>query len=867
MKQQKGLLMKSITNRLRIILTMLLSFFIIFSYISQATLTATAANSVFTVEDESFIPSRSFYPYYISIYSSCKSALIKGMWERILYEENNYSVYNNKGNYNSWSNEYYAGADTNYISTNGTSTSWQNISFSSNTGDFDIFLGNTLVANPEMLGEILGLKGYTAVSSKTGIYSQASLLDTYRKIIYNKLSNPASFKGFSEAMLHLTKDGKYLTDGALKSASYNGKSFDYWMLATLASFYEGDGNETYLSPTQVSWLESYTQVLLNEYINSGATAFNGTTWVASGTALAGKYKPIYNLIARSPLGVNNNSKNKEFFNYVVASGTGAGAWLNKHNSINVPNLNTVDDLASLFTFSDGWCGGLCSNSKCHSHNATCYKPNNCKNMGSTNDIIAISLHRNAVAEDFIKSNAKLLTIYGDNADQPESWQYRHKIKHTQFANNTATLQKSIDAASGTIATGELEDMDGGQEWVNMHSTAVIDLSKVLANSNSPQSVTITFWYTDQMNNDNTDKDYDNTTKWEASSNNVTIVNPVYLGYTGSGSMDAPDGNKYQTDSDEGYPAMYLGNENPAQWYTDPERSNYTYTGYSYKSYEFDISNLTEQELQNGWIRVTNCSQIHGTRGDEYGGTGPMHFVTVGDKINDCDINGHKWIIKSSSDVKWSQDYSSVSFTYTCDKKVTERETYIAKSTATKSADGKCITYTAKGIDGKTYTKVINSTAGASGVTQTIDISTNNVSGSYPTDYDKSDSVVWPGGSKSTSIYTQANSKINFTIQNQIPAGTQKVQFHFYASEILRELNIEVLSNGRIIGQGGSNKPGTFDAKNGVVTIPLIQTSDEDLSNCYVRITGESHTQHFSPAGSTPSTSISTIGVTRMVLYF
>lgn len=861
--------MKSLKHKIKkIFASLVLTLVMLVSYVSQTTITATAANSVFTVDDESFIPSRSFYPYYISIYSSCKSNLIKGMWERILYEENNFRTYKNKGGYSSWANEYYAGTDSNYISTAGISSSWQNINFSSNTGDFDIFLGNTLEANPEMLGEILGLKGYTAVTSKTGEYSQASLLDTYRKIICNKLSNPASFKGFAKSMLALTKSGKYLTDGSLKSASYKGKSFDYWMLCTLASFYEGDGSETYLSTTQVNWLESYTSALLNEYINSGARAFNGASWVQSGSSLAGKYKPIYNLIARSSVGVNNSSKNKEFFNYVVASGTGAGAWLNKHNSINISNLNSVNDITSLFAFSDGWCGGLCSSAKCHSHTATCFRPDNCRNMATTNDVIALQLHRNSVAEDFLKSNAKTLAAYGDNADKSRTWQYRHKVKHTQYTNNSASQIKAIDAADGNIATGTLEDMDGGQEWINLRSTAVIDLAKVLASTNSPQTVTLTFWYTDDMNNNNTEKDFDNTTKWEASSGNVAIVNPQYLGYTGRRSSDTPDGNKYQTNIGDGYPASYLGSENPAQWYTDPDKSDYTYTGYRYKSYEFDISNLSEAELRNGWIKVTNCSQIHGTRGDEYGGTGPMHIVTVTDKINDCDINGHKWIVKNNTDVVWANDFSSVNITYTCDKKVSEKLTYTAKATATKSADGKYITYKAVGVKGESYSRVSKSNAGSSGLSKTVTVNSNITSSHVPTsDQHSSSTVVYPGGSRSSTVWTNAESRINFCIPNQIPAGTQKLQFYYYASENLTELNIEVLSNGKIIGQGGLNKPSTMDSANGIITIPLIQTSDEYLNNCYVRISGESHTQHIVAAGNTPSASTSKIGITKMILYF
>ena len=855
--------MNSIKNKTkRLLASLVLILIMLVSYVSQTTITATAANSVFTLDDESFIPSRSFYPYYISIYSSCKSNLIKGMWERVLYEETNFGAHKNKGNYGSWASEYYADADTNYISTNGISTSWPNINFSSNTGDFDIFLGNTLEANPEMLGEMLGLNGYTAITSKSGEYSQASLLDTYRNIFCNKLSNPTSFKGFANAMLALTKNGKYLTDGALKSAVYNGKSFDYWMLCTLGSFYEGDGNETYLSNTQVNWLESYTSVLLNEYINSGTKAFNGTNWIPTGTSLAGKYKSIYNLIARSSAGVNNSSKNKEFFNYVVASGTGAGVWLNKHNSINVPNLNTVNDLASLFSFSDGWCGGLCSGATCHSHTATCFNPDNCRKLATGNDVIAVQLHRNSVAEDFIKSNPQLINVYGDNADKSGTWQYRHKVKHTHYNNNSASQTKAIYAADGNISTGKLDDMDGGQEWINLRSTAVIDLAKVLANTNAPQRVTLTFWYTDQKNNNNTPKDFDVATHWEASSPNVFIVNPTYLHYTGLNSKDSPDGNKYQTGEDAGYPSMYIGNENPAQWYVDPE------DGYNYKCYEFDISNLSEDELRNGWIKVTNHSQIHGTRGDEYGGTGPMHIVTVDDAINDCDINGHNWQVKNASDVVWAGDYSSVNITYTCEKRISEKISYSAKTTAVKSADGKYITYKAQGVKGEPYSRVTKSTAGGAGLTKTIQINPNITVNHAPTsDQHSSSTVIYPGGAKSTSVWTQANSRIKFCIPNQIPAGTQKVQIYFYASEKLDNLDIQILSNGKTIGQGSSSKTSTFDAANGIVTIPLIKTSDEYLNNAYINITGDAQSHHEVPRGNTPSTATTKIGVTKMVLYF
>ncbi|MCR4830778.1 MAG: hypothetical protein K5883_04925 [Pseudobutyrivibrio sp.] len=889
----------------RIFASIFLIFLILISPLPQISITAQAANSTYTLENESFIPSRSFYPYYISIYSSCKSNLIKGIWERVLYEENNYSSYNNKGTYGTWAQEYYTGAAVNYISSNGASTSWQNINFSTNSGDFDIFLGNTLEANPEMLGEMLGLRGYTAVSSKTGQYSQASLLDTYRKVIYEKLASPEKYKSFAKSMVSLTKYGKYLSDGALSSAAYNGKTFDYWMLCTLAYFYEGDGSETYLSQKQVAWLENYAPTLVNEYVGSGATSFNGVNWIPSGTSLAGKYKPIYNLIARSSAGVNNSAKNKEFFNYVVSSGTGAGTWLNRHNSINIARLNNFDNLTNLFAFSDGWCGGLCANVTCHSHTATCYKLDNCKSMANSNDLICVQLHRNPTADDFLKSNQSILNVYGADANQSDTWQFRHRVKHTNYS-NSGSETKSIRAAEYADGAGirvkMIEDADG-QEWEYVKTTAVIDLAKVLANSNAPQTVSVTFFYEGNPNSDFDDHDTktgDIHTTWLSNVDGIYSETPneyyrdigenppmavfdraIWEWVSGADSRYATYSNIYN--GNVNYPTLYTGPENVVDTFRNEhssgtiqnQRNHKVYewndmegsTHASFRTYTFNISNLTKAQLEQGYIAVTSASLCHATSGDEYCAIGLFHYITIEDKINDCDINGHQWKVKNNSDVVWANDYSSVNITYTCDKKISERRTCTIKTTPYKSSDGKTITYRAAGLFGDNYTRVKNSSAGSSGTTKTINLSSNNVEGTSPTDSDSSDSTVWPGGAKSSTVYKQATSNICFRIRNQIPAGTQKLQFYYYSSENLRELNIEVLSNGKIIGQGGLTKPTTIDKVNGIVTITLSNNSDEDLNGCYVNITGEAHTFHEVPVGTTPSRADSKIGITKMVLYF
>ena len=359
--------------------------------ISDSLTLISEAASTYTLEED-FIPTRSWYPYFISVNSSCTSTLLKGIWERLIYEENNFSSTTNKGSYSSWSREYYTGTDVNYVGIGGTSVAWGSKTFSTDTGDFDAFLGNSMEANPDMLGEMLGLSGYNiniADSSK-----KSAAITTYQNILYKKMSAPETYTNFALSMVSLTANGKYL-DGSLKAVSSNGKTFDYWMLCTLAYFYEGDGSETYLSAKQVTWLESYTSYLVSEYVSSGSTAFNTTSkkYVKAGSSLAGKYEPVYNLIARSSVGVNNASKNKEFFNYVVASGTGAGAWLNKHNSISIAGLSAVDDLAGMFSLSDGWCGGLDATGSCSSHDGVhCYNATNCKNKATAYDVICVYLH-------------------------------------------------------------------------------------------------------------------------------------------------------------------------------------------------------------------------------------------------------------------------------------------------------------------------------------------------------------------------------------------------------------------------------------------------------------------------------------------
>ena len=507
----------------------------------------------------------------------------------------------------------------------------------------------------------------------------------------------------------------------------------------------------------------------------------------------------------------------------------------------------------------------------------------------------MQLHRNSVAEGFIKGNSPLLNVYGADANKADTWQYRHRVKHIAYSTKVATDYKSIRAAeyaSGAgIAVKMIEDAEG-QEWEIIHTTAVIDLAKVAEKTNAPQTVAVTFFYDGIPNSEFDDHDFKGTTWTTTGCSGVSPITPnKYFHDIGSKNVSVANGHdkRYATFSNVysgnyNYPTLYTGPENVVEIFRKEtsgriqnQSSKRLYewnqlegeTGASFRSYEFDISNLSEKELKNGKIVVTTQSLCHATQGDEFCAVGLFHYVTVSDKINDCDINGHNWITKGNDALTWANDYSTLTIKYTCDKK--NSETYTTnpiKTTTTKSADGKTITYTAKGDRGETYTKVVNSSASAAGVSKEISLNSTNTSAKCE-DRKTSSSTVYPGGSKSTRIYKNAHATINFTIANQISAGTEKAQFSFYGSKTLMYLNVYVYSGttGKIIGMGGTQNPSTIDYNKGIITVTLTKSSNEDLTNAYVQITGEAQTMNWSSVHDTPSDAEAKIGVTNMKLIF
>ena len=176
-----------------------------------------------------FIPFRDQIPFYLSQYSSYKSEIVKQLWTKIFYEELNWDeshpqFYDSK--YSSWWKKY---TGSHYTGLGGTEKILQGpITYS--PGDFEAFLGNTLEANPEFLGQLLGLEGYAPLCNTP----EGNLL--MKPVICNYLSKPDKYSQyFVNSIIELTKDGTYLNDNSLTTCNYNNVSGDYYMLITLSS--------------------------------------------------------------------------------------------------------------------------------------------------------------------------------------------------------------------------------------------------------------------------------------------------------------------------------------------------------------------------------------------------------------------------------------------------------------------------------------------------------------------------------------------------------------------------------------------------------------------------------------------------------
>ncbi len=787
--------------------------------------------------DENFIPFRSFIPRYLSINSSVKSKTIKYLWKKLLHEEALDPA---------WSTKYYVDNSTDYIGLGGIEKSFSGITFATDSRDFDAFFGNSIVANPELFQELMAS-------------------EEFAPIIYSKLIDPITYPFFAKSMAELTFQGLYLgdsstsSDNILKNYTYNNLSFDILMLNCLASLYEGDGTETYLSSIQVNWLMSYERFLYDDYADNKEAS------------LAFKYPAIYDLIARSADASNDYRQlGQEFFDYVISSERGAGPWLSQNININIEGLQKKDNIISLFNSAEGWCGGNDASNNCSNKQE-------CIEKASENDKFALALSKSTHAMTYIKNNSATNSAYGLSQYDAKGWQYRYRIKHTKWpvdsngniiATNIVPMNRVVNSSGGGRAVAKswgsiYRGMGDGMVVANTSTYQTLYLKNILpsdANPNgvaNPHEIIIPIYYEGAVN---THVSVGPKNAGDSLSHNTTTYSDYSITYS--------DGIIYKGTTSIDY--YGLGGENP----------NTPHTTVLY--YQFDTSNLKDlNSLNNAYIQIratAGCGtdSVNGPGANTYEGStsyaycnvGGMPTIFVKSPVDDCDLNGHDY----TGEAIFNQDNTDATIIYTCSKDSTlEKEhtlTYhVSESDITTKTQNGVTTYTVVGKSGESYTKNVGLDDETNLFTE-VPLSPNNATNYYQSNY--SDKVIYHGGgilqSNLTRSQTSADAKINGAITaGSIPLGAKRLVFHFTASEKLEELNIKVLSEtGKIIGQ-------CFTTDNtGKCEIKILNTSDAALKNCYVVFSGHASTFHtkndlwWNP-GAAPSTA--TIGITSMEIYY
>ncbi len=813
---------------------------------------------------ENFIPTKSFYPSYLSKYSDQKSNTIKTIWERLFYEQ-----YKNP----KWSNTvdkggFYVDSTTDYQSLGDGPKSFVGIDFGKDDKDFDAYFGNTITENPEFLGELLGLPGYKAIEARVNPQETADIQNLMKNIVYTKMNQSFKYQYFAKAMAKLTEHGLYIgtntlnqsnelikgQDNLLKDVSYNGQTFDIWMLCSLASLYEGDGNETWLSEKQVAWLKTYQLILYNDYADNGAGS------------IAGRYPAIYDLVARSSYAANNyRSLGQEFFDYVVKSGTGAGAWLNLNDSINIPELNSYNNLVEIFKASQGFCCGL-------EPADTCTSTDNCKSHGTTIDRLALELFKNPSANNYIKNNPSTAKAMGISPYDNNGWWYRYKLKHTKSASLNSN---SIIIPMNDILTNKSQGNVVAKSWNSGYHGQGTGIA--VANS----TTNITLYLKDILPSDE-------------KPTGTTRPSKILIGLYVKGEFgitltkDPANGGNVNSHSATRKKALSINCSPGINYNTKPikYKSYYADGGVKPKPthdktvfFEFDVSKLHElEQLMDAHIQIkaSAAASADSTNGEGFntpdGATsyataniGPLPTIMVYSPVDDCDINQHYY----SGKIKWDDNHSSAIITYSCSKDSTKDRshsfTFTPNDVFHTTTDGVTKYYT-YGCYGEPYSETVNKKKKLEPTPIILD--DTNSHKHYVAD--KSSNVIYPSGSGTTDIrygYTNCNAIIHNGSLNKgyIPLGVKKIEVFYTATETLEELNILVKSGtGKTIGQA-------YVTNNmGHVMIELFDTSDEALANSYISFDGAAYTTHEKNDfwwNGPPETAYVRLSIDKILLYY
>ncbi len=803
--------------------------------ISASAETMTAVNRV----NESFAPSRTDIPYYLSKYSSYKGEMIKKVWAKVFYEELNWNTaasqnknrYFYDGKFGAWYRKYNhvynnAGQEVPvYYTGLGGVTKQLDHQITYSAGDFDAFFGNTLQANTDFLGQLLGLSGY----GKLG--SDDSGNELMKKVITTYLSDPVKFEYTTKSICALTKDGTYIGDSKtagnniLKNASYNGMTDDIYVLICLASLYEGDNNETYLSQKQVDWLKSYQLYLYDDYVAHGNSSIAKRFSVnRDGKA----YYPIYDLIARSTYAATNRSgKGQEFFNYVESSGIGSGAFLNLAGA-GVSGLDNIDNIEAMFEFSNGYCASQ--------HSGYHENETNCKHIdkgGKATDydkyayLLNAAINRGGLVKSYVTGNSAVNHAY---QSEEEGWTIKFNMRHTQggvspfyqtvISHNWQSV--SGPGCGGTAVCTEKSCSDSAQG-----SFVVASGSRDFL----PNGVSFTFGYDGTLTN------------WSVVSNGVNVSHKCRL----SGST--------------------LNYEN----LNKVERAGAVFTVSLSKTQSWSGNGADCQRRDNSG----NCACVRA----EYGGKATVSAggnLTQVVKRDDCLLKGHQW----NGNIRWSSDMTQAYVYMFCKKNVNHEKDLIRPVSVRES--GNMLIYTVRtGVyDPETgrevaFSRTVNKNGGAT--SEYVSFNGSNTTGSLsaravsdnswvsPASGGRSpDGTFWTGGDV---IKNAACSISNVTVKpGFVKPGARSLSFNVSAGNDLTGLDIVVYnSRGQVIADNhDSSKPRNYAYFVGV--------NDYDLETCYVIMSGSAGTTNSKkyvgcPTGVNPPTAVAYISFNGVTINY
>lgn len=298
--------------------------------LSGETITALAAEST---ETETFIPYRSYYVSYLAEHSSeANSAENVYLWCKMLGEQISGTT---NASANNWFSTYHSETilpGGTYLSDEQAASNYVYSTSGVSNAVYDQMLANLIKANGTTFLNAW-INGYTDANGNT-LLSAANGKDSFIKFFDNEYS---SFKKTAAAVVELTKTTAGNT--WLQNYTYaKTGSVEASVGVTILKLFCADFDD--LNDTQISWAKAYLPYLLSDYASKGS----------SGLAASTKNAYLYDFMARSVNGAQSTltkassttvSANgvslgtvasgtklqQEFFNYVVASATGFGSFI------------------------------------------------------------------------------------------------------------------------------------------------------------------------------------------------------------------------------------------------------------------------------------------------------------------------------------------------------------------------------------------------------------------------------------------------------------------------------------------------------------------------------------------------------------